>query len=291
MSPTPAQYSLRKAGHEDREVLRRFIQSPAYTHHHLDWRDSLDWLGHQPYWFLEKAGAIEAVLACLAEPDDVAWVRLFAASTHISPAWAWNILFERIYLELADLSPKPIIATLGLQDWFIDLIATNGFKKFQDIIVLSYDADSPPSPPIDKSITLRPMLRKDIPDVTRIDNLAFEPIWRLSIDDLTRAYDRSSYKTVIELDGTLVGYQMSSLNGFSAHLARLAIDPHWQRRRLGYRLLQNVLHYFINEHNAWAVTLNTQNNNHASLALYQQVGFRLTGESFPVYIYPYRNEG
>jgi ribosomal protein S18 acetylase RimI-like enzyme len=33
------------------------------------------------------------------------------------------------------------------------------------------------------------------------------------------------------------------------------------------------------------LTVNTQGDNAASLALYQKVGFALTGEQFPVYVY------
>jgi ribosomal protein S18 acetylase RimI-like enzyme len=288
MSPTPAQYSLRAAVREDKGLIQRFLNSPAYTFRHLDWRDPLEWLGRQPFWLLEKNGEIEAVLSCLAEPEEVAWVRLFAADTHVSPAWAWNILFERIYTCLAEQPVRPAIAALGLQDWFTDMLSANGFNHFQDIIVLSYDDPAPPAPTPDPDITIRPMTKEDISLVTRIDNLAFESIWRLSLDDLIRAFDRSSFKTIITLNGEIAGYQMSAHNGFTAHLARLAIDPQLQRRRLGYRLVQNVLEHFVNEHGSWGVTLNTQNNNSASLALYQNIGFRLTGESFPVYVYPYR---
>jgi ribosomal protein S18 acetylase RimI-like enzyme len=289
MSPTPAQFSLRTAGPQDRDLVKRFIQSPAYTHRHLDWRDPLEWLGAQPFWILEKNGIMEAVLACIVEPDDVAWVRLFSADAHISPSWAWNILFERVYSWLAEQPKRPIIATLGLQDWFADMLVTNGFTKYQDIIVFSYDDAPPPPPPDNPALILREMQRRDIPVVTRIDNLAFEPVWRLSKDDLARAFERCSFKTVIEMDGEIVGYQMSSVNGFTAHLARLAVDPRCQRQRLGYRLLQDVLDHFLARLDVWGVTLNTQDNNHASIALYQQTGFHLTGESFPVYVYPYRD--
>lgn len=288
MSPTPAQYSLRAAGRDDRANIQRFLNSPAYTFRHLDWRDPLEWLGRQPFWLLEKSGEIIAVLACLAEPEEVAWVRLFAADTHVSPVWAWNILFERVYSWLAEMPVRPSISALGLNDWFTDLLGVNGFDHFQDIIVLSYDGSAPDPLPKDRAILIRPMLKEDLAHVTRVDNQAFEPIWRLSLDDLTRAYDRSSYKSVIEFEGKVCGYQMSAHNGFTAHLARLAVDPQVQRRRLGYRLVQDVLAYFIEEHGSWGVTLNTQNNNRASLALYQQIGFRLTGEKFPVYVYPYR---
>jgi len=288
MSPTPAQYSLRAAQTEDRQRIQRFVQSPAYTVRHLDWRDPLDWLGKQPFWILEENGEIQAVLACMTEPSEVAWVRLFAVENRLSPAWAWNILFERIYSHFAEQTSRPIIAALGLQDWFKDMLSASGFQFFQNIIVLSFDGTPPLEPSKDPSIAIRPMVKTDIPAVTQIDNQAFEPIWRLSAEDLTRAFDRSGYRTVLELDGKVVGYQMSAHNGFTAHLARLAVDPAFQRKRIGYRLVHNVLTHFINSTGSWGVTLNTQNNNYASLALYQQIGFKLTGEQFPVYIYPYR---
>jgi ribosomal protein S18 acetylase RimI-like enzyme len=289
MSPTPAQYSLRAASIADRGGIQRFMQSLVYTQRHLDWRDPLEWLGRQPFWILEKNGDIKAVLACIAEPEEVAWVRLFAVESHLSPSWAWNILFERIYPSLAEIPNRPTIAVLGLQDWFTDLLIANGFNHFQDIIVLSYESAPPPSLAPDPALLVREMRKEDLPAVTRIDNLAFEPLWRLSANDLGRAYERSNYKTVIERNGQVAGYQMSAHNGFTAHLARLAIDPALQRMRLGYRLVQDVLHKFVDRNGAWGVTLNTQNDNHASLALYQQIGFHLTGESFPVYVYPYRS--
>lgn len=287
--PTPAQYSLRAASPSDRELIRRFLHSPSYTHRHLDWRDALDWLGSAPFWILEKNGVLEAVLACIVEPVDVAWVRLFSAGSNASPSWAWNILFERVYSWLAEQPSRPVIAALGLQEWFGDMLANNGFQHYQDIVVFSYEDAAPPPPAPDPALVLRPMTSADIPAVTRVDNLAFEPVWRLSQNDLLRALDRCSYKTVLEKDGELVGYQISSVNGFTAHLSRLAVDPRCQRRGIGYRLLQDVLTHFLDRLDVWAVTLNTQDNNHSSISLYKRTGFHLTGESFPVYIYPYRD--
>jgi ribosomal protein S18 acetylase RimI-like enzyme len=89
----------------------------------------------------------------------------------------------------------------------------------------------------------------------------------------------------MELDGKIVAYQMSSSTGFYAHLARLAVRPDIQRRRIGFRLVQNLLDHFLLQHNCWGVTLNTQHDNTSSLALYRHIGFRETGERFPVYLY------
>jgi ribosomal protein S18 acetylase RimI-like enzyme len=126
----------------------------------------------------------------------------------------------------------------------------------------------------------------DLPAVEKIDRLAFEPIWRLSKDDLRYAAAKSSYCTVAERDGEIMGYTMSSSSGIYAHLARLAVHPHVQRQRLGFALVQNLLDHFINELNYWGVTLNTQSDNTSSLALYHKIGFTETGERFPVYIFP-----
>jgi ribosomal protein S18 acetylase RimI-like enzyme len=90
---------------------------------------------------------------------------------------------------------------------------------------------------------------------------------------------------VIEHNGKIIAYQMSSTSGMYAHLARLAVHPDMQHQRLGYALVQQLLDQFINQQNVWGVTLNTQSTNASSIRLYQKVGFRETGERFPVYIY------
>jgi ribosomal protein S18 acetylase RimI-like enzyme len=90
---------------------------------------------------------------------------------------------------------------------------------------------------------------------------------------------------VIERDGQIVAYQVTSSNGMYAHLARLAVLPELQGQKLGFALVQNLLDYYINQLNLWGVTLNTQSDNASSMALYHRIGFQETGERFPVYIY------
>jgi [ribosomal protein S18]-alanine N-acetyltransferase len=286
MSPTPPQYALRMANHADRPVLNRFLASPAYTHRHLDWREPLEWLDREPFWILERNQEIEAVLANIPDPADVAWVRLFAVASRTSPSWTWSILFERTLGWFSEQNHRPTIVSLGMQDWFSDLLVLNHFNHYQDIIVLSFEGKPPDPLPPDPDLLLRPMLKEDLPAVTIIDNLAFEAIWRLSLEDLTLAYDKSSYKTVLESNGEIVGYQMSAFSGFNAHLARLAVHPVIQHRRIGFRILQDVLSHFMIRHGSWNVTLNTQDSNQASLNLYQKAGFRFTGDRFPVFVYP-----
>lgn len=287
MSPTPPQISLRVAEPQDQPLLSRFVHSPAFVHRHLDWRDALDWLGRQPFWILEKNLEIEAALAVPAEPDEVAWVRLFAVSPHASASRAWGILFERALSQIQSDPRRPVIASLALQEWYGNLISGAGFNHHQDIIVLTYEDSVPASPQPLSGFEIRAMQPEDLTEVTRVDNASFEPIWRMSSADLQLAFERSTHKSVAILDGQICGYQMSSLSGFSAHLARLAILPVFQHRGLGWRLLHSVLDHIINRTGTWSVTLNTQDNNTSSLALYRRAGFHLTGEHFPVYVYTY----
>jgi ribosomal protein S18 acetylase RimI-like enzyme len=276
---------LRPAQKSDYQRLHQFSSALTYLHRHLDWRDALEWLGRAPFWLLEEDGDVQAALACPPEPAWVAWVRLFAVDAHTSPDRAWKKLFERCLDDLRRLDPMPVITSLAMRDWYEDLLRRNGFEHHQDIVVFLFD-EQPPGPiRMAPGCRLREMLPGDLPGVTAIDHLAFEPIWRLSADDLAFAVKKSSYCTVVEQEGEIIGYQMSSSSGIYAHLARLAVHPGLQRRRIGFVMVQDLLDHFLNRSNFWGVTLNTQHNNSASIALYQRIGFRETGERFPVFTF------
>lgn len=278
---------LRPALPSDRTALYRFITSPNHIHRHLDWRDPLEWLGRDPFWLIEEDNQVTATLACLPEPEEVAWVRLFAASAHSSPDRAWSKLFECVLDNIRQYDPQPAIVSLSLREWYEDLLKRKGFIHHQDIVVFLYDQEPPPPIGLDPAIRVREMESPDLPAVYQIDHQAFEPIWRLSGDDLQFAYEKSTYSTVAERDGQIIGYSMSSSAGTYAHLARLAVDPNLRGQRIGYGIVQDLLDQFINQRGHWGVSLNTQHDNHASLALYHRVGFRETGERFPVYRYLY----
>jgi ribosomal protein S18 acetylase RimI-like enzyme len=69
------------------------------------------------------------------------------------------------------------------------------------------------------------------------------------------------------------------------HLARLAVLPDFQCRGIGYCLLYDLLSQFYRR-GARSVTVNTQNDNLASIAVYEKIGFRATGETYPIYQMP-----
>lgn len=279
----PQGFIVRPAVRSDHQLISNLINFEQHVHRHLDWHPALEWLGQQPYWLVEHQQKALAALAFPPDPPEIAWIRLFSSSFELSPQEAWNLLFENAILSLKN-PDHTIIAAVALSDWFKAILANAGFEHHQDIIVLDWQVKpsysfSPPA-----EIHIRKMLAEDLQTVQRVDNSSFDLLWQHSLDGLQQAYKNAYYATVAELDGQIVGYQLSTSAVFSAHLARLAVIPGLQRKRIGITLVQDLLAY-CNQQAIIHVTVNTQHDNLASLALYQKIGFIRTGEFFPVFIF------
>ncbi len=65
-------------------------------------------------------------------------------------------------------------------------------------------------------------------------------------------------------------------------MARLAVLPEEQGHGVGAALVADLILH-MQEAGGSKVTVNTQADNAASLALYGRLGFRRTGERYPVY--------
>jgi ribosomal-protein-alanine N-acetyltransferase len=128
------------------------------------------------------------------------------------------------------------------------------------------------------------MQSADLPQVAELDARAFAPLWRNSLAGLERAFSQAGHATVAEEAGQLIGYQITTQNPFSAHLARLAVHPQKQRHGIGYALVQDLI-VEMRRRDLNRVTVNTQADNKASLALYARLGFYRTQESYPVYLF------
>jgi len=274
---------IRPAAPEDKTELMHLLQHAPYLHRHLDWHHPLDWLGSQAYWLAQDEYGIQAILACPASPPDIAWIRLFAVARPHRPAQYWQSLFNQA---LQSAPPRPItFALLALQEWAEDLASASGFHHHQDIVVLRWEQPlQQPHIPLPAGVHLRPLQAGDLSAVAEVDRTTFEPLWQNPLDALELAWQSSSYSTVLEYDGQIIAYQISTTHTLNAHLARLAVDTRWQRHGLARALVVDMFNHFTAE-NIWQITVNTQSDNRSSLALYEQVGFVRTGETFPVFTY------
>ena len=278
-------YKVRCAVMEDHNQIANLIFFEANTHRHLDWRSALEWIGSQNYWVLEYNGRIIAALACPEDPQNIAWIRLFSYHQDFSSLEAWSALWETARYDILRSNPQSHIAAIVTKQWFQNLLHSSGFELKQNIVLLQLNVkDAVLSTFVPSAIRIRPMLGTDLPNVARLDLAAFGSFWHNTFESLQRAYSQSFHATVAEDDSGLVGYQLSTGNPFGAHLARLGVQPEAQGMGIG-RVLVNDLIRHLNVQQIRKLSVNTQSNNMASLALYQKIGFIRTGEYFPVLVY------
>lgn len=266
---------------QDRSQLANIIHFENHVHRHLDWRTPLEWLGHSPYFVAERGSRIVAALACPPDPPNVAWIRMFAASSQIEIENAWELLWEKTMEQLSG-QRDITAAAIPLQDWFKDLLVNQEFINDHNVVVLLWDNCMQQLPALKSSPLIREMEPNELEKVHAVDTAAFAPLWRNSLESIQLAYAQATLATVIEDEQGLVGYQISTPNPVGAHLARLAVHPRAQGKGVGYALVRHLQGEFSGSDQR-RISVNTQDNNLASLALYAKAGFLETGETFPVY--------
>ncbi len=274
-------FQVRSAVASDHHQLANLMHFSPYVHRHLDWRYPLDWIGTSPFYVIESQGQICAALDCTPDPPKVAWVRLFMNSGRVPLAESWLALWEMVRQGLQQASPI-LAAAIILQDWFPELLTSCGFTTRQSIVMLERDGDAKVDVSLPSGIRLRAMQPTDLPAVAEVDASAFEPLWQNSLDSIELAYPQAVFPTVVETGGRVIGYQISTRNPMGAHLARLAVHPSLQGKGIGRAIVADFI-LQIARHGMSRLTVNTQSDNFTSLALYTSIGFRETGERFPVY--------
>ena len=280
----PAQKSIqiRPAQESDRLQLSNLLYFEPYIHRHLDWKRPLDWLGERPFLVAERKGRVVATLVCPPEPPGVAWIRAFAVSNQIRPEQAWSLLWQKAFRELSEQG-KLRIAALCADAWMRKLLESSGFHQTHAVVLLVWNGTAPLAPP---RYPARPrvMLPKDLPQVFELDWICFATLWRNSQETIKLALNQAVFATVVEEEEKIVGYQISTPSPRGGHLARLAVHPDMQGKGIGYAIVYDLLARFSNRA-AEIVTVNTQADNMASLALYHRANFEQTGHKYPVYEY------
>jgi ribosomal-protein-alanine N-acetyltransferase len=275
---------VRCAVERDRRQISNLLFYESNTHRHLDWRSALDWIGSQHYWVLEDDGRIVAALACPQDPPQVGWVRLFGYQPSLSAPDAWSALWETARHEIAQTDPHMQVAAIAVKHWFQAILLSSGFVINQNIILLRLNARDARQLPPTQGIRIRAMQAADLPVVTAVDLAAFGSFWHNTLNALHRALSEAVCATVAEDESGIIGYQISTGNFLQAHLARLGVKPEAQGRGVATMLVSDLLQR-LSVHKLEVISVNTQSDNGASLALYKKLGFTQTGEYFPVFVY------
>lgn len=275
---------LRSLERNDFSRLVEFLQQDILIHRHLDWRPPAEWLGEQPFLAVEENGKIQAVLAMPDDPAGIFWVRLFAVHKKRSTQPIWEFLLAEGLQQIAGKNLQPL-AALAYSDWFRQLLVSSRWIERQRVVLLKFRGRTREIPNLDDDYLLRPMVSSDINSVAEIDQASFEPLWQQSVDATRRSYTQTSYSSVMEYQHQVIGYQMTTTTAANAHLARLAVLPQFQGTGVGTALVMDMLQR-MKQALMREITVNTQQDNPNSIRLYQKLGFELTGESFPIFIYP-----
>lgn len=276
-----AEFQVREARLSDRQRLANLIHFEEHVHRHLDWKSALDWIGTPPFMLAEKDGQLLGALACPPDPQVVAWLRLFAVMAGNSLDVMWQALWEEAENQLAQLGVRRAYA-LTLQNWLTSLLNRAGCAHVQDVVVMVWDYRPVKPGKTNQKVQLRSMKIDDLPHVWQVDSLAFDDEWRNSLEALEQALEQSAVATVAELEDRVVGYQISTQGPMGGHLARLAVHPNVQGQGVGSALVYGLLETFVRR-GVHRVTVNTQADNLASLAIYRKCGYVRTGEVYPVF--------
>ncbi|HNB54734.1 MAG TPA: GNAT family N-acetyltransferase [Anaerolineales bacterium] len=275
---------IRPAQPTDQLSLSNLFHFEAYNFRHLDWKRPLDWLGSSPFLVAEEKERVVAALICPPEPPEVAWLRAFAASGQARVERVWRALWQEAYRELKANNVQ-VIAAICMDVWMQKLLTTHGFEQSETVVVLSWDQDAPLAFPR-YSVRPRVMTANDLSQVYAVDRACFAPLWQNSQAILETAFLQAIFATVLEDEQGIVGYQISTPSPRGGHLARLGVHPRGQGQGMGYALVYDLLIRFTNHALApegLIITVNTQAQNAASLAVYQKANFHFTGHQYPVY--------
>ena len=222
---------VREADKADIPAITEFLKRNLVIHRHLDWRMPIEWVGQSPFLMLERDDHLQALLACPPDPKNVYWIRILASLFSIPIEESYKTLFPIALEKIRNSNKENVITSIAYQDWMQKLLSRNGWEICQQVVQLRWNrrkaVDHPKNYP--EGILIRPMYLPDLPSVALIDQACFDFLWQHSEDALRRAFGQSTYCTVAEKDGILVGYQITTLQRNRAHIARLAVMPEFPK--------------------------------------------------------------
>jgi ribosomal protein S18 acetylase RimI-like enzyme len=218
----------------------------------------------------------------LLEPQHPTSTALIIAAA-VRDTWGVRPYLDSLLPEIertAQAKDLSILAHVGHEAWLTDGLWEHGFETCEWIVKFERFGAWPKTV-VAMPAVIRTAHLNDLPAILKLDSLAFDQLWRKSAGNFSEALARAVSFVVAELDGQIVGYEWCEIYHKHAHLARLAVHPDYQGRGIGAQLLyQAVIDTLTRGVNL--ITLNTQENNYRSHALYERFGFVKTDQRMPV---------
>ena len=251
--------------------LARFLNANNLSFNNLDWFSPNDRFKEPGCFAVIKDQQVKALLAATTECPLAAWLRFFYAERDGEHRQYFKALMSQAKSVLENMGVQSL-SSLAPYDWMERLLSGAGFNPTDRIITLQRDSSEICHTEPEQELIIREMTARDLVAIEAVDSAAFEPAWQLNQASLVKTYHLSAWHSVAILEGEIVGYQMSTTAFDSAHLARLAVDPRWQRRGVGHGLVQDMLETF-SAIGVKSFSVNTQASNVHSLSLYHSFCF------------------
>ena len=266
----------------DRRDLMHLLHYDQYLHIHLDWNTVDEWINepNTPIFLAWEGKQAVGVMAASLPLGGASWIRLIALRPDLNADEILAALWASLKARLLELGTGEM-AVLVLRPWVAACAEKLGFAQGNTIVTLRREGNTVP-PALRSDVQILMGNWRETPAVVDIDHAAFAPVWRLNEASLRQAARSSASFTLAELDGQMVAYQISMLYTQDAHLSRLATIPEQQGQGIAATLLTAVIEQFARR-GVDSMTVNTQQSNVQSLALYHRYGFQATGLNMDVW--------
>ncbi len=132
------------------------------------------------------------------------------------------------------------------------------------------------APDDDLLVHLVPLRRRHLRSVLRIESQVYPRPWSLPLFMSELNLRTSRVYVAARVEGVIVGYAGIMLAGEEAHVTTIAVDPAWQRHKIGSRLMARLVHATMGQ-GARHLTLEVRMSNLGAQAMYRRFGFEPAG--------------
>lgn len=138
------------------------------------------------------------------------------------------------------------------------------------------DAAVRPARPEELEVHLVPLRRRHLRSVLRIESQVYPRPWSVPLFMSELRLRRSRHYVAARVGGAVVGYAGLLFSGDEAHVTTIAVDPAWQRHKLGSRLMLNLARA-ARLQGSRHLTLEVRMSNEAAQSMYRRFGFQPAG--------------
>jgi ribosomal-protein-alanine N-acetyltransferase len=137
------------------------------------------------------------------------------------------------------------------------------------------DASGKPSAENHLPVQIRWLIRRDMPEVLRVENTKFEHTW--SEDDFLNALrQRNCIGMVAEDKGKIVGHMLYELHSDRLRLLNFVVDPEYRQRGVGRQMMDRLIEK-LSQQRRHSVDLVVEERNVDAQKFLKACGFKATG--------------